>query len=128
MGLYTLRHELGFRQFSATATDCGDRANVPAGTQALGTALTRGEQVGFADAAVFSLQWNKNGEFVAKGAAVAAKDHEVTAECAKAPGAKPGARCEGEHGTRSWRRENSSGSGPDGRQGFNASLPFMVQR
>ena len=49
----------------------GNTADGP-GKQAVGRALTPGEQVGFADAAV-SLRWNTNADFAAKGAAVAAK-------------------------------------------------------
>jgi hypothetical protein len=45
-----------------------------AGKQALGKGLTAAEQLGYADAAVFSLQWNNNVEFAAKGAAIAELD------------------------------------------------------
>ena len=59
------------------------------GKQALGKALTPAEQLGFADAAVFSLQWNNNAAFAAVGAAIADQDPEVAEARAKVRGAPP---------------------------------------
>jgi hypothetical protein len=121
-----------------------------AGKQAAGKALTPGEQVGFADAAVFSLQWNNNTTFAAKGAAIAAKDPAVAAARAKARGGPPDGLpaalywlgfdvATGIFGNPALGAQGNTligpGSekiratlGPDGRQGFNDSLPFNVVR
>ena len=117
-----------------------------AGKQALGKALTPAEQLGFADAAVFSLQWNNNTDFAARGAAIAATDPEVEAARAKARGTPPdGLRAAvywlgfdiatGIFGNPALGAQGNTligpGSeriratlGPDGQQGFNDSLAF----
>ena len=121
-----------------------------AGKQALGKGLTAAEQLGYADAAVFSLQWNNNVEFAAKGAAIAELDSEVAAARAKARGATPnGLRAAlywlgfdiatGIFGNPALGAQGNTligpGSeriratlGPDGQQGFNDSLAFNVRR
>jgi len=121
-----------------------------AGKQALGKALTPAEQLGFADAAVFSLQWNNNTDFAARGAAIAANDPEVEAARAKARGTPPdGLRAAlywlgfdiatGIFGNPALGAQGNTligpGSeriratlGPDGQQGFNDSLAFNVRR
>ena len=121
-----------------------------AGKQALGKALTPAEQLGFADAAVFSLQWNNNTDFAARGAAIAELDPDVAAARAKARGAAPdGLRAAlywlgfdiatGIFGNPALGAQGNTligpGSeriratlGPDGQQGFNDSLAFNVRR
>ena len=121
-----------------------------AGKQALGKALTPAEQLGFADAATFSVQWNNNTDFAARGAAIAAADPEVEAERAKARGTPPdGLRAAlywlgfdiatGIFGNPALGAQGNTligpGSeriratlGPDGQQGFNDSLAFNVRR
>jgi hypothetical protein len=121
-----------------------------AGKQALGKALTASEQLGYADAAVFSLQWNNNAEFAAKGAAIAEMDPEVAAARAKARGATPdGLRdalywlgfdiatgifgnpllgAKGNTGLGAGSEKIRATLGPDGQQGFNNSLAFNVRR
>ena len=127
----------------------GNTADGP-GKQAVGKALTPGEQVGFADAAAFSLQWNNNADFAAKGAVVAAKDPDVAAARAKARGTPPDGLAAalywlgfdiatGIFGNPALGAQGNTligpGSekiratlGPDGRQGFNDSFPFNVVR
>ena len=118
--------------------------------QALGKALTPAEQLGFADAAVFSLQWNNNTDFAARGAAIASTKSEVGAARAKARGTPPdGLRAAlywlgfdiatGIFGNPALGAQGNTligpGSekiratvGPDGQQGFNDSLAFNVRR
>ena len=127
----------------------GNTADGP-GKQAVGKALTPGEQVGFADAAAFSMQWNNNADFAAKGAAVAAKDPDVAAARAKARGTPPDGLsaalywlgfdiATGIFGNPALGAQGNTligpGSeriratlGPDGQQGFNDSLAFNVRR
>jgi hypothetical protein len=121
-----------------------------AGKQALAKALTQTEQLGFADAAVFSLQWNNNTAFAAKGAAIAEHDPEVAAARGKVRGTPPdGLRAAlyylgfdiatGIFGDPKLGAQGNTligpGSekiratlGPDGQQGFNDSLAFNVVR
>lgn len=127
----------------------GNTADGP-GKQAVGKSLTPGEQVGFADAATFSLQWNNNIVFAAKGAAIALKDPEVAAARAKARGTPPdglpaalywlgfdiatgifgnpalGAQGNEKIGPGSEKIRATLGS--DGQRGFNDSLAFNVVR
>jgi hypothetical protein len=121
-----------------------------AGKQALGKALTPAEQLGFADAAVFSLQWNNNAAFAAVGAAIADQDPDVAAARGKVRGDPPdGLRAAlyflgfdiatGIFGDPKLGGKGNTligpGSekiratlGPDGRQGFNDALAFNVVR
>jgi hypothetical protein len=121
-----------------------------AGKQALGKALTPAEQLGFADAAVFSVQWNNNAAFAAVGAAIADQDPEVAAARAKVRGGPPdGLRAalyflgfDIATGIFGDPRLGAKGNtligpgsekiratlGPDGHQGFNDSLAFNVVR
>ena len=127
----------------------GHTADGP-GKQALGRALTPAEQLGFADAAVFSVQWNNNAGFAAVGASIADQDPDVAAARAKARGASPdGLRAAlywlgfdiatGIFGDPALGAQGNTligpGSekiratlGPDGHQGFNDSLAFNVAR
>jgi hypothetical protein len=113
-------------------------------------ALTPTEQLGFADAEAFSLQWNNNTDFAAKGAAIAHKDPEVAAVRAAAHGAPPDGLPAGLYwlgfdiatgifGNPALGAEGNTligpGSeavratlGPDGKQGFNDSIAFNVGR
>ena len=127
----------------------GHTADGP-GKQALARALTPSEQLGFADAAVFSLQWNSNAGFAAVGATVADQDPDVAAARAGARGVTPdGLRAAlywlgfdiatGIFGDPKLGAQGNTligpGSekiratlGPDGQQGFNDSLAFNVTR
>ena len=127
----------------------GHTADGP-GKQAFAKSLTPAEQAGFADAATFSLQWNNNAEFAARGAAIAMRDPAVAAHRAKARGTPPagisaalywlgfdiatgifgdpklGAQGNTVIGTGSERIRATLGR--DGQSGFNDSLAFNVLR
>jgi hypothetical protein len=127
----------------------GHTADGP-GKQAFGRSLTPEEQIGFADAAAFSLQWNNNVELAARGAAIAVKDAEVATARARAHGPVPtglspalywlgfdiatgifgnpklGALGNTLIGPGSERIRATLGR--DGQNGFNDSLPFNVVR
>jgi hypothetical protein len=120
------------------------------GKQALARSLTPEEQQGFADAGTFSLQWNNNADFAAKGAKIATVDPEVAAKRAAARGTPPGGLAAGLYwlgfdiatgifGDPKLGAQGNTVIGPgsqkiratlglDGQQGFNDSLAFNVVR
>jgi hypothetical protein len=120
------------------------------GKTAFQQTLTPTEQLGFADAAAFSVEWNNNTDFAAKGAAIANKDPEVAAARAAAHRAPPDGLpaalywlgfdiATGIFGNPALGAQGNTligpGSeairatlGPDGKRGFNDSLAFNVGR
>jgi hypothetical protein len=120
------------------------------GKQALARSLTPEEQQGFADAGTFSLQWNNNADFAARGAKIATVDPEVASKRAEARGTPPGGLAAGLYwlgfdiatGIFGDPKLGAQGNtvigpgsqkiratlGPDGQQGFNDSLAFNVVR
>ena len=120
-----------------------------AGKQALANTLTNTEQLGFAEAAQVSMQWNNNAELAFTGAAIALQDpeshrarkgsrqptlwtpavrHRLGFDIATAIFGNPALGAQGNTLIGPGSEKIPATLGRDGQQGFNDSLAFNVRR